>query len=93
MNRDLEHIVAAALKFGEIIVSQPPPARHHTLLRGMFDIIGKNEAVPIGADDQGFLTNTGRFVDRKEAAELAVFAGQITMTKFQPNTLFSEDLW
>lgn len=42
------------------------------------------------ADHQGFLTNKGRFVNRKEAAEIASFQGQVDT----PTTiLFSEDLW
>lgn len=42
------------------------------------------------ADDQGFMTNLGRYVDRKEGANIALIAGQIDApTKI----LFSEDLW
>ncbi len=43
-----------------------------------------------GAHEQGFLTSTGRFVDREEAAELAFDAGQI---KERIKTLYSEDLY
>jgi hypothetical protein len=39
---------------------------------------------------QGFLTNTDRFVTRKEAAHIAYKCGQINK---QLKTLFSEDLW
>lgn len=42
------------------------------------------------ADDQGFVTSEGQYVGRKEAARIALIAGQIT----KPTTiLFSEDLW
>lgn len=39
---------------------------------------------------QGFITSTGRFVDRKEAAVIAYNSGQI---KEQVKQLFSEDLY
>lgn len=39
---------------------------------------------------QGFLTNTNRFVDRKEAAKIAYEAGQIEREK---KYLFSEDVY
>lgn len=39
---------------------------------------------------QGFMTSTGRFVNRKEAAEIAYNCGQITEEKV---SLFSEDIF
>jgi len=39
---------------------------------------------------QGFLTNEGKFVDRKEAAQIAFKAGQIRTHKIY---LYSEDLY
>lgn len=42
------------------------------------------------ADDQGFFTSFGRYVDRKEAATIAVKAGQVRPLI---GVLFSEDLW
>lgn len=41
------------------------------------------------AKHQGFVTSSGRFVDREEAAKIAVFAGQVIGIEI----LFSEDLW
>lgn len=43
-----------------------------------------------GADCQGFITDHGRFVQRGEAARIAIESGQITK---ETNLLFSEDLW
>ena len=40
--------------------------------------------------DQGFLTNTNRFVNRKEAAKIAYVCDQI---KEENNCLMSEDLY
>jgi hypothetical protein len=42
------------------------------------------------AADQGFMTSEGRFVERPEAAKIAVSAGQIPG---EPSILFSEDFW
>ena len=44
----------------------------------------------VGEYKQGFLTNTNRFVDRKEGGQIAFDAGQ---TKDLRTTLFSEDLY
>jgi hypothetical protein len=46
--------------------------------------------------NQGFLTSTGRFVDRKKAFTIAAAAGQIDPKLFDrdtPRTLISEDLY
>ena len=40
--------------------------------------------------EQGFVTNAGRFVSRKEAAKIAFEAGQ---TEKLEDELFSEDVW
>ena len=42
---------------------------------------------------QGFLTSTGRFVDRKEAYRIALNAGQIDESNGVDGELFSEDLY
>jgi hypothetical protein len=44
----------------------------------------------MNTEEQGFLTNTDRFVDRKEAGQIAFDAGQI---KEETKRLFSEDLY
>lgn len=43
-----------------------------------------------GEHEQGFLTNTNRFIDRQEAAKIAYEAGQI---KEELKTLYSENLY
>ena len=42
------------------------------------------------ACDQGFVTSEGRFVERPEAADIALAAGQISKPV---KILFSEDFW
>lgn len=44
----------------------------------------------VGEYEQGFLTNTNRFVNRSEAARIAFKAKQITI---KIETLYSEDLY
>lgn len=68
------------------IVSAPPPARHHNL----FALVpGKRP------DESGFLTSTGRFVDRAEGLKIALASGQPMIDHPSRNArdLYSEDLW
>ena len=41
---------------------------------------------------QGFVTDTGEFLDRVEAAKHAIECGQIKATRWGPR-LYSEDVW
>jgi hypothetical protein len=61
--------------------------RHHNCIASL-SIFGKrtNQQKHV----QGFITNLDRFVDRKEAGEIAFNSGQILK---QTNCLFSEDLY
>ena len=74
-----------------LIVSSPPPARHHTLLHPMVTALGHG----IGPDQQGFVTSTGRYVGREEALWIALESGQpmIDHPARHDRLLFSEDLW
>lgn len=84
-----ERITAAAITIYGMVISLPPPARHHTLLRHFSELRPDLNPGPRG---QGFLTSTGRYVGRREGAEIAIAAGQIDKLDAPPN-LFSEDLW
>jgi len=89
-----ETIVSAAHLYGlagsddpravPVIVSAPPPARHHNL----FALAGTPA-------ESGFLTSTGRFVGREEALKIAISSGQpmIEHPSRHATLLFSEDLW
>ncbi len=46
-----------------------------------------------GKSVQGFLTDKNRFVDRKEAAKIAIASGQIKECQYTEGTLYSEDLY
>lgn len=85
-----ETIIAAAVQYGATI-SLPPPARHHTIIQTMDAEMGIDGTVAV-PQAQGFLTSTGRFVNRVEGYYLAHAAGQIINGSKGPQ-LFSEDLW
>lgn len=76
-----------------MIYTQPAPARHHHILHSMPS--SHIDGGTVGEHAQGFITSTGRFVDRKEAMTIAFLSGQVkpeTIMRKVPD-LFSEDLW
>jgi hypothetical protein len=88
---DEERIVGSAvLHYGTgQIWAVEAPGRHHHVLWAM-DMLKVPHAYH---RDQGFLTNWGRYVDRKEAALIAAAANQLLDKQFTPPELFSEDVW
>ena len=80
-------IVAAAIRVcGRFVVSVPAPGRHHDIINA--------EILRVGASyTEGFLTSAGTFVDRVNALELAIKAGQFNAPAEGKRELFSEDLW
>lgn len=105
----VEYILCAAIwyKNGKKYVHQPKNVesgyvmcgrRHHNIITLHHDLTGlqtKCEGI-----EQGFITNTDRFVGRCEAGQIAFKAGQITWCKEKPVTepliseeLYSEDLY
>jgi hypothetical protein len=89
MADDVETIERAAIRHDMSFYSVPRPKRHAEVVR----LMAAGGYGPEKMHDQGFLTSRSRFVDRKEALQIALAAGQITAPKFQPNQLFSEDVW
>lgn len=81
-----ELIVAAAIRSRGIIVMVERPGRHGNCINVM-------HSLGLDYTDQGFITNRGRFVDRQEAARIAVAAGQGSPREGVGGNLFSEDLW
>ena len=55
------------------------------------DILARFGKSHLDVTKQGFYTSYGRFVDRKEALQIAKDAGQVEETDF--NQLYSEDLY
>lgn len=73
------------------VFTLPRPYRHHHVIRVAADL---GEKTPI-IGEQGFVTSTGRFVDRKEAGRIADANGQANRTvgSHEGGDLYSEDLW
>lgn len=89
-----ETVVAAAVQVEGVTFSLPQPARHAHVLWALRYILPKDEIVAPAC--QGFLTSSGRFVNRVEALHIAHRARQPQlrpMADRHPYQLFSEDLW
>lgn len=83
------HITHVAVKYENQVYSLPAPDRHHHVLKVIYK---KHNTTAY--NKQGFLTNEGKFVTRKEAFAIAKEACQIRdITKNVSGELFSEDLW
>lgn len=68
--------------------------RHIHCIHQMVAIAGKRSVwSEVGEYVQGFLTDTNRFVDRKEAAKIAIDSGQIDNLNNKKIRLYSEDLY
>lgn len=88
MSEQPKKIIGVALRRYDLIVYQPRPARHHHLIRGL-----SRSGVDFVTDwEQGFLSDAGTFLTRREAAELALASGAVE-APHSPDELFSEDLW
>ncbi len=72
----------------------PAPNRHHNVLRAMFDLKVKRY---YGQEVQGFLDDSGEFLNRRDAMKLASSNGQLKRDPnpsfYQGDELYSEDLW
>lgn len=81
-----ERIVEAAIRQdGEVYRGRS----HSDVMKAMIKIAGIIKC----NGEQGFFTSAGRFVDRAEAAAIAIRAGQVDSDKVQRRGyLFSEDL-
>jgi hypothetical protein len=98
---DMEYILCAAIWFddGEQYEHQPKNIttglvfcgyRHGCIFQQIGGTMGERKQLGIYEKEQGFLTNRNRFVDREEAAKIALQANQIAEPLLR---LFSEDLY
>ena len=77
-----------AFRLHDRVVSLPRPARHSALVA----ILAVTDPdLLVQPNQQGFLTDSGEFVDRKQAKQIAVTTGQVLPDG--RDELFSEDLW
>ncbi len=87
-----------AIRFQGTVWSLPRPYRHHHIIRmiiyldGMYGD-GDITHVDANSDDQGFLDESGRYLNRKQALVNAELNEQIKNGKIIGGVLTSEDLW
>lgn len=87
-----ELIVAAAIQIEGVTISLPRPARHGEVLFSCTFIAAESNWLHTAT--QGFLTSTGRFVNRVQARQIAYVAGQNPgHSAGDAPELYSEDLW
>lgn len=91
-------IIAAAIKFGNVITFVPQPGRHHTVLHNLAPaglMLQEDDLTPTPV--QGFIDHTGYFHSRYSAMAHALAAGQKLRRSpgagYHGPELFSEDLW
>lgn len=98
-------ITHVAIRQDGFVYSLPAPNRHHHILW----ILAKRKGLPnvpevadenllvqrldIGEDSQGFLDDTGQYLNRQEAEPVAFANGQVKNGKLIGGPLTSEDLW
>ena len=85
----METIECAAIRHKGVVYHAIRPGRHHHVFQTMHALGLHGESMR----EQGFLTSSGRFVDRREGLAIASAAGQIKDKTFPHDILFSEDMW
>lgn len=89
--RAYHKIVAVAIRDTDgTIYTLPQPARHHHVIRMMVE--EHNRPTPI-IGEQGFLDESGRFLNRKQALYTANKNNQVIEKHPPVNLLLSEDVW
>ena len=83
-------IKAAAIRIGHKVWSLDPPARHDAVMRHVFKETG--EPVRFDPQGQGFVTECGRFLNRRQAEVVARRSGRLE-GELIGSVLTSEDLW
>lgn len=87
----IERIDMAAIEYNGVVWRLFPPNRHHNIIRLM---ACRPDHCASHTTRQGFYTTAERFVDRREAYEIALRANQIVaFGGSRRPMLFSEDLW
>jgi len=98
-------IISAAIKIGDAIITMPAPNRHHNILRSINRMYngGQRDECTYEIETQGFITDRGEFLNRRESMQHALHCGQGTprrnaliqggKTVYDGDELYSEDLW
>jgi hypothetical protein len=84
-------ITHVAIRHRGTLYALPAPNRHHHVR----DLIVEQTGEGIdGNDEQGFLDDQNRFLDRRQALRHALACDQIKPgTQIRAGQLFSEDVW
>lgn len=86
-------ITHVAIRFKGIIYSLQKPNRHHNVIQKIVELTHV-DTVDAHGNDQGFLDDTGKYLNRKEALEVAKASDQLRSDRpIWNNELFSENLW
>lgn len=86
-------IVGVAIKHRDLVIGLPRPNRHHDVIRYMVDIL--KITPPVGhdqSDGQGFYTEEGQYLNRREAMVYAWKTGYV-LKGLVSKELFSENIW
>ncbi len=85
-----ELIIGVGIVADGKLYALPRPHRHHHCISIAFEELNKQ----IVTESQGFITNTGRYVLREEALEIAKNANQL-LPRHDPQftELYSESIW
>ena len=91
-------IAAAACRYKGQVFYLPPPARHWNVIQHILSecAVPETEWPICPPADQGFVTETGQFLGRREAYSIALRADQLLPEALKgvgEYDLFSEDLW
>jgi len=87
MNRT---VVCAAIKYDDIVYCGP---RHMHIFNHMGNELMMDPVEYKPHCEQGFVDQHNVFMDREEARDVAIHAGQVTTLEIRANQLFSEDLY
>lgn len=91
---DAERIERAAIRHADGTVFDVPRPGRHSHVIALMSAMDKPFACPEEeCHEQGFITNTGRFVDRYEARKIAEAAAQLIERAMNLPQLYSEDVW
>jgi hypothetical protein len=88
-------IIAAAIKIADVICFIPAPARHHHVLHSLAKSFKGRTDRGYTEEVQGFVTDTGLFLNREDAHQYASQQEQMIRKPggYDGPELFSEDLW
>ena len=90
---DRPKIVSVAIRFNGTIYSLPAPNRHHDVFMMIAEKLVLSNYPEAQEEDKGFLDESGRFLNRRQAVASAVVNDQIINGRPRPRELTSEDIW